>query len=248
MNAQLGILIEMQAVDLEIARLGAEIAQLPKHIAEIETKLQSHLQQVETDRKVLAAHYKQRKGFEDEIKVIREKIAKYRDQMLAVKTNDQYKAFQHEIEFAEKEVRTFEDKILETMVSDEDLEGAVKKAEAALATEKKAVEKEKGEITAQTKVDESQLEERKKHRAKLQSALNKDLYGKYQFIRERKKVAIAEARDGSCTGCRVLLRPQLYNEVRAKDEILACESCGRLLYFIPTPAPEPTPAELGANS
>ena len=53
MNAELGTLIELQAVDVEIARLHAEVSTLPKHLAEIEARLQSHIQQLESDRKVL---------------------------------------------------------------------------------------------------------------------------------------------------------------------------------------------------
>jgi hypothetical protein len=246
-NAELGVLIELQAVDVEVARLNAEISYLPKHLAEIEVKLQTHIQQLESDRKVLAAHLKQRKGFEDEVKIIREKISKYRDQMLGVKTNEQYRAFQHEIDYAEKEISTFEDKILQTMVSDDDLNGAVKKAEAALAAEKKVVEKEKAEVTARTAEDQKQLAGRNQRREELKAAISADTYKRYEWIRERKKTAIAEARDGYCTGCRVLLRPQLYNEVRAKDVILACEGCGRLLYFLPPPTAQPTPEELGAH-
>ena len=248
MNPDLELLVELQAVDHEIGRLSAEIAFLPKHLAEIETKLQSHVHQLETDRKTLNDHYKQRKSFEDEIKIIREKVAKYRDQMLGVKTNEQYKALQHEIEYAEQGIREFEDKILATMVSDDDLVGAVKKAEAALAAEKKIVDQEKSGVTARTAEDEKQMVEQKKRREDLKTRLNPDAYARYQWIRGRKKTAISEARDGSCTGCRVMLRPQLYNEVKVNDRIMNCESCGRIVYYARSTPPEPTPDELSARA
>jgi len=43
-------------------------------------------------------------SYETSIQDLRGKISKYRDQSLAVKTNDQYKALLHEIQFAEKEL------------------------------------------------------------------------------------------------------------------------------------------------
>src|SRR5258706_6517445 len=219
MLPDLSLLIELQSVDQEIARLSTEIAFLPKHLAEIEAKLSTHIQQLDADRKTLAAHYKQRKGFEDEIKIIREKVSKYRDQMAAVKSKQQYWVFQHEIDYAETEIRKFEDKILETMVSDDDLVGAVKKAETALAEEQKAVDQEKAEVKKRTGADQEQLDQRKKARAEIQGRLGADAYAKYQLIPDRKKWAVAEARDGSCCGCRVLLRPQLYNEVKMQDRL-----------------------------
>jgi hypothetical protein len=39
-----------------------------------------------------------------------------------------------------------------------------------------------------------------------------------------------------------MLRPQTYNDVRANDRIIACDSCGRILYYVPPPEPEPAPS------
>ncbi len=240
MHPDIEILIELQGLDQEIARLSAEIAYLPKHIADIEAKLNEHVQQVESDKGVLAAHYKERKRLEAEIGIVREKISKYKDQMLAVKTNEQYKALQHEIEFAETNIRGFEDQILEKMVLDEELEAAVKKAQAKLATEKVVVEKEKAEATARTREDEKEVAERKSHRGELQAKVSESSYRLYTYLMQaRKGLAITEATNSSCGGCHVLLRPQAYNEVKMNDKIRTCESCSRILYYVvPTPPEE----------
>jgi hypothetical protein len=39
--------------------------------------------------------------------------------------------------------------------------------------------------------------------------------------------------NGICSGCRVSLTPQRFNEVRQSSQILPCESCGRILYYQP---------------
>ena len=49
----------------------------------------------------------------------------------------------------------------------------------------------------------------------------------------RKGLALAEARDGLCTVCHVRLRPQIFNEVRRNDSVIQCESCTRILYYVP---------------
>ena len=51
--------------------------------------------------------------------------------------------------------------------------------------------------------------------------------------RKRNGVAVAEARDGICTICHVRLRPQVFNTVRRNEEIMQCDSCNRILYFVP---------------
>ena len=48
--------------------------------------------------------------------------------------------------------------------------------------------------------------------------------------KQRKGLAVAEARDGSCSVCHVRMRPQMYNEVRRGENLIQCESCLRILY------------------
>ena len=236
MHPDLPLLVELQSVDQEISRLNTEIAGLPKHIAEIEARLKFHVEQLERDRKTLATHLKERKDHEKEIAVIREKISKYRDQMTTVKTNDQYRALQHEIEFAESNIRGFEDKILEKMVFDEDLELAVKKAQQRLEVEKAEVEKEKAVATRQTAEDEAELAREKQRRAEIAGQVSEKSMAEYTRLM-RKPPAVALVQNGSCQGCRVMLRPQAMNEVRLNAAIRYCESCHRIMFYPPPEAP-----------
>src|SRR4029079_11872813 len=81
-----------------------------------------------------------RRKYESAIQDLQGKISKYRDQSLAVKTNDQYKALLHEIQFAEQDIRSNEDKILELMVNSEAREKDVKAAEAEMKAETAEIE------------------------------------------------------------------------------------------------------------
>jgi uncharacterized protein len=231
MHPDLPLLMELQTVDKEIAHLNAEIAALPRHIATIETRLKLHVEQLEQDKKTLAAHYKERKDNEKEIVVIRDKIAKYREQMLAVKTNDQYRALQSEIDFAETSIKGFEEKIIEKMVHDEVLESAVKKAQAALDTEKVSVDKEKAVVNERTRKDEAEVAREQKQRAEIVSKISELSYSEYTRL-SRKPPAVAEIRNNACMGCRVRLRPQAINELRSNSTIRYCESCHRIQFFV----------------
>ncbi|HYN65168.1 MAG TPA: C4-type zinc ribbon domain-containing protein, partial [Candidatus Limnocylindrales bacterium] len=59
-----------------------------------------------------------------------------------------------------------------------------------------------------------------------------------QVARARKGVAICSAtRDGLCSVCHVRLRPQVFQLVRQNDSIIQCDTCQRILYYVPPPAP-----------
>src|ERR1700679_42837 len=118
--------IRLQILDDRAALLTKEIAALPKHVAEIEKKLEAHQRHLDHDRAGLVANQKDRKRLEGEIQANEQKISKLKTQMMDAKTNDQYRAFQHEIDFCLVETRRHEDRILELMAEAEPLEKAVK--------------------------------------------------------------------------------------------------------------------------
>ena len=239
MHPDLKLALELQTVDKEIARLSAEVAYLPRHIQEIENKLAGAQRQLEADRKALADNQKERRKLEGDIPLHQQKIAKYKDQVFEVKTNEAYKALQHEIEFAEAEIRKVEDKILERMIAAEELESRVKKAEKQLAGERVEVEKEKAEAVVRTRADEEGLAELGRRRDEYRRQMSPEALRNYDLLyRSRKGVAVAEVRDGACCECNVRLRPQAFQEAKTNDRIRQCESCGRILYYV---APEESP-------
>ncbi|MGC2324774.1 MAG: C4-type zinc ribbon domain-containing protein, partial [Terriglobales bacterium] len=242
MNPDLEKLIALQAADREIERLNDEIALLPRRVAAIESKLADTRTQVEKAKAAIAAVQKDRKKLETEIQDHQQKISKYRDQSLAVKTNEQYKALLQEITFAEQGIRACEDKILEGMLAIETQEKNQKAAEAELKQETAEIEKEKAEARARTEIDQKQLADWAAQRERLRSEISSEVVPYYdRVLRLRKSGISAVHDDGKCTACNVMLRPQTYNDVRANDRVIACDSCGRILYYVPPP-PQPAPS------
>ncbi len=243
MHPDLEKLIVLQDADREIARLTQEIALLPRRVAAIESKLAETRAQVEKAKAAIASTQKDRKKLESEIQDHQQKISKYRDQSLSVKTNEQYKALLQEITFAEQAIRACEDKILDGMLAAEIQEKNLKSAEVELKQETAEIEKEKAEARARTEQDQKELAEWKARRDHLRSAISPDVVPYYDRVVKLRKSGISPVRDdGKCAACNVMLRPQTYNEVRANDRVIACDSCGRILYYVPPPEPEPAPA------
>jgi len=236
MLPDLKLVIRLQEIDHRLSDLAREIAALPKHVAEIETKLVAHSRKLEADRAALSANQKERKKCEGDIQDQDQKISKLKDQMLGAKTNEQYRAFQSEIDFCQKEIRKFEDRILELMGESEALDKNVKAAEVSLKEETAQVEAEKRVARERTSADEKSAHELSKERAAMVASLAPPTYQRYERIRKAKihrGLAVAEAVDGRCTACNIALRLQFYQDLKKGGEILACESCQRILYYNP---------------
>jgi hypothetical protein len=241
MSPDLIQLIELQQVEKEIAKLRAEIADLPRHVQAIEAKLADAQQRVAKAQAAIKADEIARRKHESEIQGHNEHISKFREQSLAVKTNDQYRALMHEISFAEQEIRKLEDKILEAMIDADAKQQDLKKAQQDLKEDSAAIEKEKAHARAKTAEAEAQLGVQAAHRQKLRSGLDADLLAHYDRLTRARGTALAEAREQRCTACQVLLRPQVFNEVRMEARTVYCDSCSRILYYDPAHAPEAAP-------
>jgi uncharacterized protein len=238
-------LLQLQEADREILRLNEEVAALPRRVSAIEEKLAGTRAQLEKAKASVKADEAARRKYETAISDLQQKISKYRDQSLEVKTNDQYKALLHEIEFAQKEIQGNEDKILELMVNSESREKEVKAAEAELKAETAEIETEKAEARRVTEEDQKRLAEWNTKRSGLREGVNVDLLRHYERVLKLRKSGLSEVRDHKCMACQVMLRPQTYNEVRGGTTIVICDSCQRILYFNPAneKAAEPASAQ-----
>ncbi|MBF8305512.1 MAG: hypothetical protein HW398_700 [Acidobacteria bacterium] len=234
MQQDLQTLIELQRLDTAIAGLESEIESLPQKIAQVESTLAEHIRAVEASKARLADNQRSRRKRENDIAAFRDKISKYKNQTLEVKTNEQYRALLHEIEFHEGEIRKLEDAMLTEMIESEALEKELREAERSLADERIRTEREIAEARQRQQQDEAELKTARAARAETQGRLAPDVYETYDRVaRFRKGIGVAEVRNGTCGACHVLLRPQAYADVRSNSRIVVCESCGRILYFIP---------------
>ncbi len=244
MHPDIQRLQQLQVADREIARLNAEIAALPKRVAAIEEQLADARKRKSEAETAIKTGESNKRKHETAIQDLQQKISKYRDQMLAVKTNQEYKALTQEVEYAQQGIRDHEDKILEQMVSAESLTANLKRAEADLKAETAEIEREKAAARARTEEDEKLLKEWKGKRDTLRSAIQEGTLRQYDRVLKLRGTALAEAIDHKCGVCQVMLRPQVYNDVRTNEQIIICDSCHRILWY----NPEREDASLGAVS
>ncbi|MGA9564088.1 MAG: C4-type zinc ribbon domain-containing protein [Candidatus Korobacteraceae bacterium] len=239
MTSDLQSLIELQQIDSQIAALRAEVAALPKHVAEIETKLAGSKSKVETAIAAGKADETARRKHESDIQDQQQKISKYRDQSLNVKTNQEYKALMEEIKFAEQKITASEDKILEIMVAADSRKEALKKAEAQLKADTGENDREKEEARQRTAIDEAALAELATRRNALRTGVSEEVLRHYDHVLKVRGTALAAVSDNEqCGACSVMLRPQVFQEVMTNEQFMTCDYCRRILYYMPPP-PKP---------
>ncbi len=241
MNPTAERLIRLQAVDERIALLLEATAALPRHLATIEQKLESQKTALAGFDKAIKAEEAKKRSLEGDIKDQQAKIAKYRDQLTGVKTNEQYAALQHEITFAEEQIKKLEDAELQSIDRAETLTATRTGAQAGLAEQEALVDVEKTAAQSKSVEQNSELTALKADRVKVRHGIDEGLLANYDRISSSKKTALAPAQGQQCTACQMWLRPQMWNMVRVAEVLLTCESCGRLMYHDPSKEPVPVP-------
>ena len=237
MHADLERVIALQRLDSAVHDAERRLADEPERVKALDARLETAKERVTSAKARLTDNQNARRAIEKEVALHQGRLSKFREQAMAVKTNQEYHAIQKEIGFAQTEIKTHEDKILERMLEADDLTALVKRSEKELAEEQKAVDAERKAITSEHGELQASLERFAAERKNLVAALDPQVLAVFELISKRRHgVAVAEARDGICTICHVRLRPQVFNNVRRNDTIIQCDSCQRILYFVPAPA------------
>jgi predicted nucleic acid-binding Zn-ribbon protein len=237
MHPDLEKLILLQAHDVEAKRLRDEMVALPKHVASLETKAKA----IEGQRAVIigliAKEEALRRRQESDVKDHQAKSARVRKQMDMATTTVQVTAFEHEIAFAQAEINKLEDAEIESMERSEGLEAQKNLADEALADATATLERERVRATETIAQDKTLLAEIEEKRKAERAEIGESALSTYDRIAKSKGTAVAEALNQKCMACQMMLRPQRWNDLRDRNNeetMMACESCGRLLYYDPS--------------
>jgi predicted nucleic acid-binding Zn-ribbon protein len=237
MHSDLQHLIHLQELDVIAERIRRRIADMPSARATLEDSVTARSAAVDAVKQKVAGNQAARRDIEKDLAAVQTRLSKFKNQLMEVKTNKEYQAMQKEMSVAEEEVSTLETRMLERMVEADGLAAELKTAEAALKADQAETGRGLQQLDAERGDLERQLQQTTDERHALTAQISKEALTVFDRVAHgRRGLAVAEARDGLCTVCHVRLRPQIFNEVRRNDSLIQCESCTRILYYVPAPS------------
>jgi predicted nucleic acid-binding Zn-ribbon protein len=246
MHPDIQKLMELQQMDLEAKRLRDEMTALPKLVAQLETKAKATAGQRAVVIELIAKEEALRRRQESDVKDHQGKIAKIRKQLDLATDTKQVTAFEHEIQFAQAAIAKLEDAELESMERSEELDAQKLLADKAVAEAEAKHQQERERAIATIAADKTALAEIETKRTAQRATVGVAALSTYDRIAKSKGTGVAEVLNQKCMACQMLVRPQRWNELRQRDneEMMSCESCGRLLWYDPArDAPQRKPVE-----
>jgi predicted nucleic acid-binding Zn-ribbon protein len=240
MSSDIDHIIALQRLDSAALDAARRLADEPEREKAFEARLGGAQERLASAKQRLTENQEARRAIEKEVAVHQGRLSKFREQAMAVKTNQEYHAVQKEMTYAQGEIKLLEEQVLERMIEADELTATLKRAEAELASEQKAIDTERRAMAGEYAALKATRDRIAAERIVIVQAMDKRVLATFERVAERRNgVAAAEARNGICTICHVRLRPQVFNSVRRNAEIIQCDSCQRILYFVHPTAPAP---------
>ncbi len=232
MGNDLSRLILLQKLDVEIRQLQDEVTSLPVRQEELERQfavavteyldLKSELENAQTDKREL----------ETKIEEEQQRHQKFKNDLMKSTNEREYTTAVREIDVARKVISQLETETLKLMEQIEKLESSLAEKTPAMELERQQVDRQLAGLRERTVDAEARLVELRSNRPGLYDLLSKEARSNYDRLSRMKSgLALAEARSHSCRGCRMSIRPQVFNDIRRAESIIMCENCGRILYY-----------------
>ena len=232
MKQNLQYLIELQKVDNELQALRELLGDLPQTVEKLQAELEALRQEHAARKSELEELIRTRATLEGDVEVFKDKLKKYQDQLYAVTTNREYDAITVEIDEMKTRIDESETRLLELIEQEEKLGATLQDLEAQIESYETDLQKKREELEEKTRATEDEYRVWENKREELASRLSKPVLYQYERIRKvRRDTAVVPVNKYACSGCYSAIPPQKVMEIRNMDQLIMCESCGRILIY-----------------
>ncbi len=229
MRESIQYLLDLQKLDDDLIARTEEFEAQPGLAAAAEQVREAVLAQGEAAKLALEAEELARRNAESAVRDAEALLQRLEGQQGQVKSNDAYRALLSEIEAAKNSISEQETAVLESMETIDAARQRKAQVDAEIAETTDRLDGEGREREERRQTLEKEISALRGSRDEVASKVESGLLARYEKISLRRRPAIVVLTGELCTGCRVGIPPQLYNQMLEGLSVVACQSCQRLL-------------------
>ncbi|MFO7712977.1 zinc ribbon domain-containing protein [Desulfosarcina sp.] len=229
---QINMLIDVQAVEMEILQAGRHIHVLSGETAALDQAVVEREALVAAEKKALEGMKKSYRELESESKINAGMIAKSNQKLRAVKTNKEYQSILKEIDEIRKRNSAVEDRMLEYLETLESAEQTVAEKVTELQDFIEYCRKKQETIAADEQRERQAVEALNAKKTRISVKADPKIIGILEDVKRKVRgMAVVPVQQAICMGCHLNIPAQLFNELQRLDEIRLCPHCHRIIYW-----------------
>ncbi|MCA9520962.1 MAG: hypothetical protein KC609_08315 [Myxococcales bacterium] len=168
---------------------------------------------------------------EEELKVAKERESKAKSKLSTAMKTKQYIAAQRELEQIKRVNTTREEELIQLLEQIEINKKTIKELDEKFQTLKEEIGREEESYTQRLGELKEKIGSVEHDRQDCTKRLPREIVGRYNRIkRARAGVAMVPVRNERCTGCNMMIQPQLYNHIMRMETLESCPQCSRFLF------------------
>jgi predicted nucleic acid-binding Zn-ribbon protein len=227
-------LLILQDRDRKLRRIRLELAHIEPQRRTFQAKSADAQQSLEASKNRVKQTESERKNLELEVETKKQLIAKYANQQLQTRKNEEYRALAHEIETCKQQIFTIEDQEIALMEQAEVAQKEVIRATQATNEARKLMEEQLGQLASREQNLNQEMAELQANREELAGAVDDISRGRYErLFKSKGENVVVGVQHGVCGGCHMRVPAQVLVTCQAQQELVTCTNCGRILYYTP---------------
>jgi len=236
MQAQIEALEQLAKLDAELKEqtelLEAERQALEgkkQNLAQLEDRLARDRQSTEEMERT-------RNELMGELRQMSMQVEKSREKLSRCRTEREANAGQRELEELRKILRDREIEIEKLVGLVDHARNDIERVAEDHGRIQSELSSSEGDVASRLGQLEKRTGELSEERKRIVTAVQPQLYRRYELVRKRRGSAIASTTDGTCSACHMTLPPMLFQQLMKKAEFGQCPSCNRILYHRRNPS------------
>jgi uncharacterized protein len=232
LREEIARLMSLQAIDRELRELEQTLSSIAGGVEQLRAdiaRLQAEFDRLtDEDNQSVAT----RRRLEKELAEGEARIRNKRMRLNQARNDKEMQALVHEVDVQKETNQRLEAELLALMEAGEPRNARLAELAPMLENQRTELTQAESEIASQVEDLKISVAKQRVDRDLMAGNVNPALLQRYEMIFSRRNgLAVAEARGGTCQGCRMRLPPQLYNQIQRHDAVHFCPNCQRVLYY-----------------
>ena len=233
MNLSIQPLIDLANTDRELQAVIYSKSQLEKQIDSASSVVNQHKKTIEEKNDELKALVNEAEELKINIDIQEQLISKLNKQVPKIRNEKEFAASKNQLEEARKKLGVLEENLLELDINKEDLDKDLEQINVKLDESSTEFKQETSGLLKKQEKAEKQIAILAPRKTRLLKKIPKNIQRFYERCQDSGiSTPICPIIDKSCTGCHMVLLPQLINELMSNpNSHKNCPNCTRILYF-----------------